>query len=89
MFLTIVELAWRLEDQILRLIMTDQSILLPEPAMKVAISVYKVGKRKGTYVFREPTKRTSGLPFLENATLEEPPRCPLVVSITGHVVVGG
>jgi hypothetical protein len=34
MSLTIVELIWRLEGQILRLVMTDQSMLLPEPAMK-------------------------------------------------------
>lgn len=48
------------------------------------------GKEKKEHTFSvNPQKRTRGFPFLENAILEEPPRCPLVVNVTGHVVVGG
>ena len=47
-------------------------------------------KREKEHTFSvNPQKRTRGLPFLENATLKEPPRCPLVVNVTGHVIVGG
>ena len=88
--LTIVELIWRSEGQILRLVMTDQSMLLPEPAMKSRQSVAAKCERAEEHTFSvDPQKRTSGLPFLENAILEEPLRCPLVVSTTAHIVVGG
>lgn len=90
MSLTIVELIWRLEGQIFHLVITDQSILLPEPAIKGIHRWLSSGKEKKEHTFSvNPQKRTRGFPFLENATLEEPPRCPLVVNVTGHVVVGG
>ena len=65
-------------------------MLLPESAMKSNICGCRVGEREKEHTFSvNPQKRTGGLPFLENAALEEPLRCPLVVEVTGHVVVGG
>ena len=48
MSLTIVELIWGLEPegQILRLVMTDQSMLFPEPAMKSGHQWLPSGKEK-------------------------------------------
>lgn len=64
-------------------------MLLPEPAMKSRHRWLPSEKRMGHTFSVNPQKRTGGLPFLENATLGKPLRCPLVVSLTGHVVVGG
>jgi hypothetical protein len=89
MSLTIVELIWRLEGQIFHFSNNGPEYTLAGARYERYPSVAAKWKREKEHTFSvNPQKRTRGLPFLENATLEKPPRCPLVVNVTGHVVVG-